>query len=214
MFLFSSSTVILLRMTLHPTMWILCSSPKSPPAVPWRRRQLSCPLCPLHPPSLDWIVPCWRWPTQTAPAVSCLRCDESGATINCGARVLFSLPFSFRSFRICFCCICWPICHLDKRSATFRGFWTGWSKSAGSEGLSGCCRVKIYICACVHVCVCCFCCFLLFLCYFALHGCWSLNCVALAALIVVGLDCMILGMVKKLKLTSGQLLLLTSPHLQ
>lgn len=149
MFLFSSSTVILLRMTLHPTMWILCSSPKSPPAVPWRRRQLSCPLCPLHPPSLDWIVPCWRWPTQTAPAVSCLRCDESGATINCGARVLFSLPFSFRSFRICFCCICWPICHLDKQSATFRGFWTGWSKSAGSEGLSGCCRVKIYICTCV-----------------------------------------------------------------
>lgn len=106
-------------------MWTLCSSLKNRPAVPLLRRHLSYPLCPPYPPFLDWIAPFWRWPTQTAPAASCLRCDQSGAAVNCGARVLSSLPLSFCSTFICFCTTSLVVCHWDRGSATFREFWMG-----------------------------------------------------------------------------------------
>lgn len=94
---FYSSTVTLPPTTQCPTMSTLCSSLRSRPAAPWPRRPLSYPLCP---PFLDLIALFWRWSTQTAPAASCLRCDQSGARIKCGARALYSLSF-FSLFLLC-----------------------------------------------------------------------------------------------------------------
>lgn len=67
---------------------------------------LSCLLCPPFP---VWIAPFWRWPTQTAPAASCLRCDQSGAAINCGARVLSSLPIFSFLFNLCLLLFCFSL---------------------------------------------------------------------------------------------------------
>lgn len=89
-FCFSSSTVTLPQTTRRPTTWTLCSSLKNHPAASRLKKQPSCPRCLPLPPSPDWIAPVWRWPTQTAPAASCLRCDQSGEAISCGARVLFN----------------------------------------------------------------------------------------------------------------------------
>lgn len=125
----SSLTVTRLQTTPHPTMWTLYSSLKNRPAASLLRRQLSIPLCP---PCLGWIAPFWRWPTQTAPAASCLRCDQSGAAINCGARVLSSLSLSSHSV--------WPLSAFTVLSG-LSVFETedqlpstsfGWCKSAGS----------------------------------------------------------------------------------
>lgn len=108
-FCFSSSTATLPQTTRHPTTWTLCSSLKNHPAASRLKKQPSCPRCLPLPPSPDWIAPVWRRPTQTAPAASCLRCDQSGEAISCGARVLFNLHFSFCSAFICFCSTSWLV---------------------------------------------------------------------------------------------------------
>lgn len=139
MFFFLSLTVTLLLTKRHPTMWTLCSSLKNRPAVPWLRRQLSYPLYPLF---LGWIAPFRSWPTQTAPAASCLRCDQSGATISCGARVLSSLPFPLSSTMICFCCTSRLVCHWVREIRSLQGVLDG-GESAGPIMVSAYCQVTL-----------------------------------------------------------------------
>lgn len=79
-----SLIVILRRMMPYPITWTRSSSRKSPPVVSWLKRP--------HPPYRypAQTAPPMRPPTLTAIAASCLRWDQSGISINCGARMLFS----------------------------------------------------------------------------------------------------------------------------
>lgn len=92
-----SLIVILRRMTPYPITWTHSSSRKSPPVVSWLKR----PHPPHHYPAQTALP--LRPPTLTAIAASCLRWDQSGISINYGARVLFSICFLL-SCGVNWCC--------------------------------------------------------------------------------------------------------------